>query len=438
MIPLALLMFFCLFALLLSGFPVAFCLGGCALIFSLIGGLTGEFYMNDLSFVPIRIWGIVQNYTLIAVPLFIFMGIILSKTGIAEDLLETMAKSIRRQKGALAYSVIIIGALLAASTGIAGATVVTMGVLTLPTMLSNNYDKQLSCGTIAASGTLGQIIPPSIVLVLLGDMMNVDIGDLFMGALIPGFLLVILYLIYVKVRVTLQPELAPVDTNDLSSVTLKELGIKLIPAAILIITVLGSILFGIASPTEAAACGAIGSIILASTKRKLNRKTLLASAEETVSITSMIFMLLIGAQFFGIVFRGLSGDTMIADVITNLALSPATVLFSIMVLFFLLGFFLDFLEICFIVIPIMMPIMSQLGYDPLWLAVLIAMNLQTSFLTPPFGFALFYLKSVVPKEVTTIDIYKGVIPFVLIQLFALIIISLFPDLVLWLPNLVFK
>jgi tripartite ATP-independent transporter DctM subunit len=434
---LPIIMFLVLLIFILIGYPVAFSLAGTALLFAVIGQIAGVFHPGDLGFIPVRVWGTIQNFTLVAVPLFIFMGMTLSKSGLAEELLETMGKAMRGQRASLAIAVVIVGALLAASTGIAGATVVTMGLMTLPSMINKGYNKELSCGTIAASGTLGQIIPPSIVLVLLGDLMNVDVGNLFISAILPGLLLVGLYLIYIKIRVGMTPSLAPVTNLNEDPIGIKELFSKLIPPGILVVIVLGSILFGIASPTEAAGCGAVGAVLLTLAKKKLTKKKLLDVSNETVNVTSMVFMLLVGAQFFGVVFRGLSGDDVITNLVTTLDVSPAMTLFALMVLFFVLGFFLDFLEICFIVIPIILPVMTNLGYDPLWLAILIAVNLQTSFLTPPFGFALFYLKGVAPKGVTTSDIYRGVIPFVGLQLVALLVIALYPDLVLWLPRVVF-
>lgn len=432
-----LLMFPVLLIFLLSGYPVAFILSGTALLFAGLGHYLDIFYLDDLGFLPSRIFAIVSNFTLLAVPLFVFMGITLEKSGVAEQLLQTISYLLRRVRSSMTLAVIVVGALLAASTGIVGATVVTMGVLSLPTMLQSGYKKELACGTIAASGTLGQIIPPSIVLVLLGDMMNVDVGDLFAGAIFPGILLVGLYIAYVlgvsfldkSSEDRIEPALKPAST--------KEIFAALIPPLLLVTLVLGTILFGIASPTEAASCGAVGAIFIGFWKGKLNWKVCRNIGIETAQTTSMVFMILIGAQFFGVVFRGLSGDEVITDIIQNLQWGPYWVLLALMLILFVLGFFLDFLEICFIVIPIVLPIMTGLGFDPLWLAILIAVNLQTSFLTPPFGFALFYLKGVAPPEVSTMDIYRGVMPFVAIQIFALFILAVFPQIVLWLPKAIF-
>ncbi len=436
------LMFVALIFVLLSGFPVAFGLGGVAILFGYVGHSLDLFYLSDFEFVPSKIFGIMSNVTLLAVPLFIFMGIMLERSGIAEELLTTMELVCRKIRGGLTISIVLVGALLAASTGIVGATVVTMGVLSLPTLLKRGYSKEFSCGTIATAGTLGQIIPPSIVLVLLGDMMNVDVGDLFIGAIIPGLFLVALYLLYIFIRTTLQPELAPLlAEEDQRTLSQREYAVllltSLVPPTLLMVVVLGSILGGVASPTEAAACGAIGALVLTWAKKKLSLQTLSSVLHSTTQITAMVFLLLIGAQFFSVVFRGLAGDEIIMEFVSSLQVSKHLVLLAIMVLMFVLGFFLDFIEICFIVVPIVTPLLYALGFDPLWLAILIAINLQTSFLTPPFGFSLFYLKGVAPAEVTTLHIYRGVVPFVLLQIFALVVLWLFPSMVTWLPKHVF-
>jgi tripartite ATP-independent transporter DctM subunit len=435
---LPILMFPVLFVFLLSGFPVAFVLAGVSLAFALLGYAWDLFYLTDLGFIPTRVFGIVSNLTLVAVPLFIFMGMVLEKSGIAEELLTTMSDLFRRRHHSLAFAVVLVGALLAASTGIVGATVVTMGILSLPTMLEQGYDKRLATGTIAAAGTLGQIIPPSIVLVLLGDMMNVDVGDLFAGAILPGLVLVGLYCLYLAFQAWRASRWAKVEsTPPAEPITVNRLIWSLLPPGLLVFVVLGSILGGLASPTEAASCGAVGAMVIALAKRRLDGRTLLDIAEKTVRTTAMVFWLLLGAQFFGVVFRGLGGDFLITDWIEGLSMGPYAVLLMVMGLLFVLGFFLDFLEICFIVIPIILPIMQQLGFDLLWVAVLIAINLQTSFLTPPFGFALFYLKGVAPAEVQTMDIYRGVTPYVAIQLVGLAILMVFPEIVLWLPKVIF-
>lgn len=431
-------MFVALLAMLLLGYPVAFTLAGTALLFGLLGHFLDLFYLTDLGFIPNRIWGIIGNFTLVAVPLFVFMGLTLEKAGIAEDLLKTFSRIYANYRGSLILTVIIVGGFLAASTGIVGATVVTMGVLTLPSMMEQGYDKRLSCGAVAASGTLGQIIPPSIVLVLLGDIMNVDVGDLFIGAIFPGLILVGLYLAYTAARIFFNSDLAPSIDNRNEKPTIHEILSSLLPPLFLMCVVLGSILFGFASPTEAAACGASGALLVAASKKKLTLPLLKSINEHTVRITAMVFAILIGAQFFGVVFRGLGGDDVIIDLIAQFELHPGVVLFAIMLLIFVLGFFLDFLEICFIVIPIVMPILSDLGYSPLWVGILIAINLQTSFLTPPFGFSLFYLKGVAPNSIKTTDIYQGIMPFVVIQIFVLSLVAMFPGIILWLPTVFFE
>jgi tripartite ATP-independent transporter DctM subunit len=435
-------MFVLLFIAIMSGFPVAFGLGGVALIIGVIGEYMGEFYFSDFSFIPQRLYGIMQKFTLMAVPMFIFMGLTLEKSGLAAELLESLQQIFKRLKGGLAISIVLVGALLAASTGIVGATVVTMGAMALPTMLKWGYNKELACGTIAASGTLGQIIPPSIVLVLLGDMMNIDVGDLFIGAILPGFLLVFIYIIYIFLRVHFNPALAPSHSdliNDEAEADLKKVTMALLPPIFLMVIVLGSILFGFASPTEASACGALGALLITAFKKRLKLNVLKDIMQETTKMTCMVFTILVGAQFFGVVFRGLGGDEMISSLILDNEIDRYLVLISVMLLMFLMGFFLDFIEICFIVIPIVCPLLiNDLEFNGLWLAILIAINLQTSFLTPPFGFALFYLKGVAPPEITTLHIYKGVAPFVLMQIATNAILMLFPDIVTYLPKIVFS
>ena len=424
------LMFVTLMVLLLIGYPVAFTLGAVALTF-------GSIFLgfNFFTLLPLRIWGIMTNFTLLAVPLFIFMGVVLDRSGLAEDLLVTMGKLCGKLNGGLALSIIIVGALLAATTGVVGATVVTMGIIALPTMLKHNYSTSLATGTIAASGTLGQIIPPSIILILLGDVMGVPVGRLFMGAIIPGSILVLLFIIYIIIYAWYKPGVAPALKTNSEEHDYLTLLITLFPPLILIIAVLGSIFFGIASPTESAAVGAIGALILAALHKKLTLDNLQNSMRQTTKLTSMVFMILIGATAFGIVFRGMGGDRLVLDVMSNLHGGMWGFLFISMLLIFILGFFLDFLQICFIVIPILTPIANQFGIDLLWFAVLIAINLQTSFLTPPFGFSLFYLKAVAPSEVRIQDIYSGIIPFVLLQVITVIILVAIPDLITWLPDL---
>jgi tripartite ATP-independent transporter DctM subunit len=428
-------MFGALLLLIMAGYPVAFTLAGTAILFGWIGHGLDVFDISDFSFIPMRIWGIMNNFTLVAVPLFIFMGITLEVSKISEDLLESVSKIFGHGRSQMAISVILVGALLAASTGIVGATVVTMGVLSLPSMLAKGYSKELACGTVAASGTLGQIIPPSIVLILLGDIMNVDVGDLFIGALLPGLLLVLLYVAYVFFA-SRKSDLPEVSTHSESNDFIYFLK-ALVPPLSLMVVVLGSILCGLASPTEAASCGALGALLIAKTKKRLSYDTLKQIMEKTAVMSAMVFTILIGAQFFGIVFRGLGGDEQIIQFVESLGLNPPLVLLVVMVLIFILGFFLDFLEICFIVIPVFLPVMTTLGFDPLWIAVLIAVNLQTSFLTPPFGFALFYLKGVAPKGILTSHIYRGIIPYVFIQVVAVLMIAMIPGLVTWLPKVVF-
>lgn len=424
------MMFVALMVLLLMGYPVAFTLGAVALAF---GGIFLGFDFFNL--LPLRIWGIMTNFTLIAVPLFVFMGVVLDRSGLAEDLLETMGKLCGKLNGGLALSIVIVGAMLAATTGVVGATVVTMGIIALPTMLKHNYSVPLAAGTIAASGTLGQIIPPSIILILLGDVMGVPVGRLFMGAVIPGFMLVSLFMIYILIYSWYKPEAAPALRTTSDELSYLRILTTLFPPLILILAVLGSIFFGIASPTESAAVGAIGALILAALHKRLTLKNLIDSMQQTTKLTSMVFMILIGATAFGLVFRGMGGDSLVLDIMSNLPGGMWGFLFVSMILIFVLGFFLDFLQICFIVIPILAPIATQFNVDLLWFAVLIAINLQTSFLTPPFGFSLFYLKAVAPAEVRIQDIYSGIIPFVLLQVATIIIIILVPGLVTWLPDL---
>ncbi len=427
------LMFTSLMLLLLLGYPVAFTLGAVALAFGSIF-LGFDFFLV----LPLRIWGIMTNFTLLAVPLFIFMGMVFDRSGLAEDLLETMGKLCGKLNSGLALSVVIVGAMLAATTGVVGATVVTMGIIALPTMLKHGYSAPLATGTIAASGTLGQIIPPSIILILLGDVMGVPVGRLFMGAIIPGSILILLFMVYILAYAWYRPSVAPTLKTNSEKIDYLNILITLLPPLILILAVLGSIFFGIASPTESAAVGAIGALVLAALHKKLSLEMLQKSMRQTTRLTSMVFMILIGATAFGSVFIGMGGDRIVLEVMSNLPGGTWGFLFISMLLIFILGFFLDFLQICFIVIPILAPIANQLGVDLLWFAVLIAINLQTSFLTPPFGFSLFYLKAVAPSEVRIQDIYTGIIPFVLLQVLAIIVLIAVPELVTWLPDLMDK
>ena len=428
----AIVMLFVVIAVLLLGYPVAFSLGAVAFLF---GSIFLEF--NDFSALPMRIWGIMTNFTLLAVPLFVFMGVLLEKSGLAEQLLETMSELFGKLRGGMGVSIVIVGALLAATTGVVGATVVTMTVIALPVMLKHGYKPELATGSIAAAGTLGQIIPPSIILVLLGDVIGVPVGRLFMGAVTPGLILIALFIIYILFIAKLRPNDAPptvtssADSKDLFRRVLK----SLVPPLFLVVAVLGSIFFGFASPTESAAIGALGAMLLALIHKKLDLKNLQDSMRNTLRMTSMVFLILVGATAFGLVFRGMGGDDLVKDVLTGLPGGEWGFLFVSMLLLFILGFFLDFIEITFIVVPILAPIASLLGIDLMWFAVLIAMNLQTSFLTPPFGFSLFYLKAAAPKDVHMQQIYRGIIPFVVLQVITLAILIMFPELTLWLPDL---
>ncbi|MBC7884659.1 MAG: TRAP transporter large permease subunit [Saprospiraceae bacterium] len=425
----AILLFAAIFLFILTGYPVAFLLGGLSVIVGIL------FVPDFIDFLPLRIMGNVQNYVLLAVPLFVFMGLTLEKSGIAEELLQSMGVLFGKVKGGLALSVVIVGTLLAASTGIVGATVIAMGLISLPIMLKKGYSVTLSTGVIASSGTLGQIIPPSVILVLLGSVLNVPVGDLFRAAVIPGFLLVFAYIIYIIVYAFIYPERAPALPEEEIRAYKKDNYAKKIAKAfiypmVLIISVLGVIFSGIASPTEAAAVGALGAVLLSVFQRKLTFSLLKTVSIETTYLTSMVFMILLGAATFSLVFRGLGGDKMLVNAVEASQLGPYHFLFLVMVVVFIAGFFIDFIEIIFIIVPVVAPIFIKFQLDPLWIGILFALNLQTSFLTPPFGFALFYLKGVAPPEVKTIDIYKGVVPFIIIQLLVLIIVSFFPSIIL--------
>ena len=439
---------------LLAGFPVAFSLAGTALIFAGLGVVTGTFESAFLGAIPNRLYGDMTNMTLVAVPLFVFMGVLLEKSNLAQDLLSNMAEVIGGFRGSLAISVIFVGALIAASTGIVGATVIAMGLISLPIMLSRNYDSSLSAGTICATGTLGQIIPPSIALVILGDVLSaayqqsqlsignfsartVSVGDLFMGAIIPGLILVFCYAFYVIIRAYLSPKMAPSQVVTIVSGRWKILLTSLLPPFILITSVLGSILLGIATPTEAAGVGALGAILLAVSKSSLTRANLTEAVETTTEITAMVFMILLGSSIFSLVFRGFGGDDLITGIFTELPGGAFGAVLVVMVIIFLLGFILDFIQITLVVVPIVGPALLMLGVDPIWLGIMIAINLQTSFLTPPFGFALFYLRGVAPDTLATKAIYRGVIPFILIQLGVLIALAIFPELVTALPQAVY-
>ncbi len=449
----ALLLFLTVIALLLAGFPVAFSLGGTALLFAFVGVIGGGFEAPFLSGLPSRIFGIMSNETLVAVPLFVFMGVTLERARIAEELLETLSSLFGSLRGGLGISVTLVGMLLAASTGIVGATVVTMGLLSLPTMLKRGYSAEGATGTICASGTLGQIIPPSIILVMLGDVMSsayqqaqlsqgifspktVSVGDLFAGALLPGLLLVLFYIAYLIVVALLRPSAMPVHTGDESASVGKVIG-ALFPPLILIFAVLGSILGGLATPTEAAGVGATGALLIGAQRQALSIERLREIMRSTLRISSMVFLILIGASLFSLVFRGYGGDDGVRAILETLPGGAFTAMLVVMLVMFLLGFVLDFIEITFVVVPIVGPVLLTMGLDPVWLGIMIAINLQTSFLTPPFGFALFYLRGVAPATVTTGQIYRGVIPFVGIQLLALLVLAAFPGLVTWLPGVLY-
>lgn len=430
-----LILFALVFILILFGYPVALVLGGISVVSGLLFFDIDFFYL-----VSLRIFGIMNNFVLLAVPLFIFMGMTLERSGIAEKLLETMAILFGKIKGGLAYSVIIVGGMLAASTGIVGATVVTMGLISLPIMIKRGYNTKLATGVIASSGTLGQIIPPSVVLVLLGSVLNISVGDLFTSALLPGLTLVVLYLIYVLIISIIYPEFAPSMPNKLIKKFKNETGIVEIIRAfllpfLLIFAVLGSIFAGIASPTEAAGIGALGALILSYFQANMNLKKLKIIMKETTSLTSIVFMILIGATSFSLVFRGLEGDKILINIITQADLSPELFIILILFIVFIAGFFIDFIEIIFIIVPVITPILIALNIDLIWVGILLAINLQTSFLTPPFGFSLFYLKSVAPKEIKTKDIYYGIIPFVIIQLLFLIFLFYNPDYIYIIPKI---
>ena len=448
---LALALFASVCFLLLFGFPVALTLGGTALLFASFGIIAGHFDASFIAALSGRIFGTITNETLVAVPLFILMGVTLERAKIAEELLSEMANAMGNRTGGLGMAVIIVGALLAASTGIVGATVVTMGVLALPSMLRAGYDPKLATGLICATGTLGQIIPPSIALVLLGDIMStayqqaqlqsgiintqtVSVGDLFVGSLVPGIVLVGLYLSYLLFIGWRNPSNCP-PPEDESGTLGNSMISAIVPPLALITVVLGSIILGAATPTEAAGVGAVGAMILAAYKSSLNAAVVKEIARSTMETTSMVFLILIGAALFSLVFRGFGGDEIIESFFETLGGGPHVALLVVMLVMFLLGFILDFIEITFVVVPIVAPILLSMGFDPIWLGVLIAVNLQTSFLTPPFGFALFYLRGVADKSVATSDIYRGVIPFVMIQIGLLATLWLVPGIVTWLPSM---
>ena len=426
-------MFVAAFALIFTGYPVAFALGGTALIFAALGVAMGYFDWALLFAMPERIFGIMSNYTLLAVPFFIFMGTMLEKAKLAEDLLVTIGKVFGALRGGLALAVVFVGALLAAATGVVGASVVAMGLISLPVMQRYNYSVELSTGVICAAGTLGQIIPPSVVLVVLADQMGISVGDLFMGSLVPGLMLAGMYAGYVAVIAVVKPQAAPALPREEFDIPrlelLKQVAGVMVPPLVLILVVLGSIFGGLATPTEAGALGALGAMILAASRRRLTLQALRGTMDETAKLTSMVVFLLIGSTAFALVFRGLNGDLWIEDMLTGLPGGKIGLLVVANLAIFALGFFIDFFEIAFIIIPLIVPAANLLGIDMVWFGVMIGMNLQTSFLTPPFGFALFYLRGVAPPEVKTSQIYRGALPFIGIQLLGLLLIILFPELV---------
>ena len=443
LIPLILLIMICV--ALLMGYPVAFTLAGLSILFALICIPFGIFDPTIFKSIPIRIFGIMNNMTLLAVPLFIFMGTVLEKSGIAAKMLENMADAFKNTKGGLSISIIIVGALLAASTGIVGATVVTMGLMSLPILINQGYEKSFSTGLVASTGTLGQIIPPSIALVLLGDVMSnayqaakystpgmssqtVTVGDLFIGAIVPGIMICIGYLIYAIYKNKNNAYLK--DYSNEKSVNKIEIIKTLALPVILIFSVLGSIFAGIATPTEASAIGAFGGLIIALINRKINFKFLMETSEKTAVVSTMIFAILIGASIFSLIFRGVGGDELISLIFSVIPGGSYTALFFVLLIIFLLGFILDFIEICYVIVPLVAPPLLMMGLDPIWLAILFAIILQTSFLTPPFGFSLFYLRGVADESIKTSDIYKGVVPFIIIQLFILFLVVIFPSIVL--------
>ena len=457
---LPLIMFAAVFVTLLAGYAVAPTLAGVALLFAFGGAIFGVFDIGDLGFLPNRIFGIITNQTLIAVPLFVLMGVTLQRTHIAETLLKSLSALLGSARGGLGMAVTVVGMLMAASTGIVGATVVTMGLISLPAMLRQGYDSRLATGTICATGTLGQIIPPSIALVLLGDVLSsayqqaqltqgvlspktVSVGDLFAGALVPGLVLVVMYLIYIGAVAFFKPERAPGADRDTDRDpqglpdARRDLFLGLVPPLALIVAVLGSILGGYATPTEAAGVGAAGALILGAAYRALSVDVLREIALSTLKTTSMVFLILVGASVFSLVFRGYGGDELVQGVFADMPGGAWGAMAIVMVTIFLLGFVLDFIEITYVVVPIVGPVLLSMGIDPIWLGVMIAVNLQTSFLTPPFGFSLFYLRGVTPPEVQTVDIYRGVVPFIVAQLCMLLLLVAAPQLATWLPGVLY-
>ncbi len=427
------LMFVVVFLFIFAGYPVAFSLGGAALIFAGIGVLFGYFDWIFLSAFPERIYGVMSNYVLLAVPFFIFMGTMLERSRLAEDLLRTIGLLFGRLRGGLALAVVFVGALLAAATGVVGASVVAMGMISLPVMMRYRYSPELATGVITAAGTLGQIIPPSVVLVVLADQLGVSVGDLFVGSLIPGVMLAGLYAVFVAAAAIAKPELAPAlpaeERDEAREGLIKQAMLVMVPPLVLIFLVLGSIFAGVATPTEAGALGAVGAMLLAAAGKRLTRKAVTETARETSRLTAMVVFLLIGSTAFALVFRGLNGDIWIEELLTNLPGGVIGFLIVANLAIFFLGFFIDFFEIAFIIMPLLVPAARILDVDLVWFGVMVAMNLQTSFLTPPFGFAIFYLRGVAPKSIKTTQIYRGVIPFIVIQIIGLVAIIVYPELV---------
>lgn len=444
---LGLWMFLGALLLIFTGYPVAFALGGSGILFAIIGTALGEFDLILFSALPQRIFGIMSNYVLLAIPFFILMGTVLQRSGLAEDLLETFGILFGRLRGGLAIGVILVGTLLAAATGVVGATVVAMGMISLPIMLRYGYSPSMATGIIAASGTLGQVIPPSVVLIVLGDQLGVSVGDLFLGSLLPGLALAGMYLLYTVAIAIFKPKMLPALPAEMLTLTKVELALRVVkvmmPPLVLILVVLGSIFAGVATPTEAGAMGVVGALVLAALNRRLNLNTLIEAIKSSVELTTMVIVLLLGATIFSLVFRGVGGDRLVEDLLINLPGGVVSFLIFVNFLVFILGFFLDYFEIVFIIVPLMIPVVQQFASELLptvenpggailvWFGVMLGVNLQTSFLTPPFGFSLFYLRGVAPPEVKTTSIYRGVIPFIIIQLVALLLIIRFPNLVTW-------
>ncbi|MGB3491972.1 MAG: TRAP transporter large permease subunit [Elainellaceae cyanobacterium] len=444
---LGLWMFVGALVLIFTGYPVAFALGGSGILFAIVGVAVGEFDAILFSALPQRIFGIMSNYVLLAIPFFILMGTVLQRSGLAEDLLETFGILFGRMRGGLAIGVILVGTLLAAATGVVGATVVSMGMISLPIMLRYGYNPSMATGIIAASGTLGQVIPPSVVLIVLGDQLGVSVGDLFLGSLLPGLALASMYLLYTVAIAIFRPKMLPALPAEMLTLSKAQLAVRvmkvMMPPLVLILVVLGSIFAGVATPTEAGAMGVVGALVLAALNRRLTLNTLLESVRSSVELTTMVIVLLLGATIFSLVFRGLGGALLVEELLVSLPGGVVSFLIFVNLLVFVLGFFLDYFEIVFIIVPLMIPVVQQFASELLpnvenpggailvWFGVMLGVNLQTSFLTPPFGFSLFYLRGVAPPEIKTTSIYRGVIPFIIIQLVALLLIIRFPGLVVW-------